>query len=146
MAIEWRECVAAREDLRRAIESLEQGAQCRLNFEHDFRAELFDLAGIAAELDRVAERLLRVEENRLPRERRIATPEWYHKITLLRLHLLRAPAPLELGPAMAEIPHQQLRPAEIGVRISVLGIERQRPLVALERLIAAQEIAQRIAA
>src|SRR5579862_9445092 len=73
MAIEWRECVAAREDLRRAIESLEQGAQCRLNFEHDFRAELFDLAGIAAELDRVAERLLRVEENRLPRERRIAT-------------------------------------------------------------------------
>ncbi len=99
--------------------------ELRLDLEHDVVAARRDEWGIAAELQRVAETLLGMEQER-PR-RRPAVPSRWRCRAAERAEDAALPAPLVFTPALFEQALLQERHAEIGVEVRLLWLQRDGP-------------------
>src|SRR4051812_42352702 len=92
-------------------------------FENDGSTGLLEQRRVADELQRVAEALFGMQEDRLARERR-ALP-----LRLLenpRHQLLGLPAPFVFCPTFGPTTEQEVQHAQIGVRLAMIGLEFQR--------------------
>jgi hypothetical protein len=88
--------------LRDAGQLAQQRVQLGVTFENDRRAQLRHHRHVARELDRVAEPLLRVHQDGLPRDVGIQPARLSKRPLVLRKE---PPAPLVLRPTFFELPH-----------------------------------------
>jgi hypothetical protein len=99
-----------------------------MNREHDLGTALGDHRNVAGELDRVAEPLLGVEQDRRAVDG-LSTPERLRKFQPGRLTIACSPAPLEFPPPFSEISERKPRQRFVPVRIGMVGPQRQRALI-----------------
>jgi hypothetical protein len=89
-----------------------------LHLDNDSGGVGCDEGRIARHLDRVAEALVRMQQDRLSREARFAEPQRLAEIAREMGHLLALPAPFVQAPAFLEFAEQQVhdrfRPLRLG--------------------------------
>ncbi len=146
MQIEWRQRIAARHDLHRTGERGHEFAQRLLHLQDHMRAALGDQRGVTAELDRVAEALLGMEENGPALDLLGSKPQWLREIALGVLKLRRCPSPFVFLPAAIEVPQQQPADRFVVMRIGKIRPQRQRALITFQCRVVALEIMQGSAA
>ena len=146
MDIERRQGAAARNNLRRPGETAHQLHKRRAHLQDHARAARGDQRRIAAEMDRIAEALLAVQQDGLAGDVALAQPQRLRKIALRRRHVGLLPAPLIFEKAPREIagekPHQGL----IAMRDNILRQQRQRARRTGEGLVIAIELFEDLAA
>src|SRR5207302_2052697 len=142
MTIELRQLFATANDQRGALDPREQCRERRRHLENDLGAPGCNEWRVSNELDGIAEPLLGVEQDCLSFERLIAEPERLRKIPPPRREILHPPTPLEFLAASIEIAQQEPKTASVRMRFSIVRVDRQRPVVACERLERAIEVSK----
>ena len=124
---------ALRHHVRDAVQTRQQGLQCRGRFEHHRRTQIRNPARVAAKLQHVAQSLLGVEQHRLARDGFVTAPQRLRIITLESCDLILLPAPFIARPAACKIAQQQAVEREVPVCVGIVGsraIERSKAAIA----------------
>ncbi len=139
--VEGRKRFAARHHADHALELPQQRRELRLHLQHDLGARARQQRDIARELDRVAQSLLGVQQDRVALKWIFSEPKRTAVAAALRRHAGSTPPPFVLLEAAAKVADRQQRKRLIEMRVGViladfecLGIARHRLVMAIERL------------
>jgi len=119
--------VARDDHLGHARQAIAQAAQRRLHFQDDARAARGDQRRVAQEMDRVAEPLLGVQQDRAAGDV-FAAPLRPVEFPRIRQGFARAPAPLVFDPAAVQVAGAQPGHRAHRVGFGAAGIERDRAI------------------
>jgi hypothetical protein len=133
MRVEFEQPVAFSNDLR-STKLVHERLQRFLHFEDHARAARGDRRHIAAELNRIAQSLFAMEQDRLVSDR-LAAPERLREHAVGEDHRFLHPAPFVVGPAAGEIAAQQPQGRRVAMRHDVAGLQGQRAVVARQRFV-----------
>ncbi len=128
MKIEVRQRAAAPHHQIASGQGPQQAAQGRLDLQHDAQPLCLGQRGVTAELQRIPESLLAMQQERLAR-RRLASPHRLGKGTPFLGQLLRSPACLVSRPAFPQTSGQQQKQAEIEQGVTLTRREEQCPAI-----------------
>src|SRR5262245_28808811 len=146
MDVEGPKRVAARRHRGRALELHQQRRELWLHLQHDLGARARQQRDVARELDRVAQPLLGVQQDRVALQRIFSEPERTAVAATLRRHAGSPPPPFVLLKTAAKVADRQQRKRLIETRVGVILADFERPGIARQGLVMAIERLQREAA